>query len=269
MVELFGGKAVVVKTTFENNFKITAEELERSITSKTKWVVLNSPSNPTGEVYTKEELIEIGKVVERHPNVYIMSDDIYEHLVFGVKFYTLAQLFPNLQNRILTVNGVSKSYAMTGWRIGFAGIKNKELIKAMGNVQSQSTTNPASISQEAARVALLAAGDFRKQTVPVFAKRRDFVFERLTKINGVKAKKPDGAFYIFFSVEALVDKKTDRILGIHIIGSNAGEMIAEGVLGMEYGASSEDIGRTCHAHPTLSEAFKEAAMAAYGKPIHM
>ena len=209
MVELFGGKAVVVKTTFENNFKITAEELERSITSKTKWVVLNSPSNPTGEVYTKEELIEIGKVVERHPNVYIMSDDIYEHLVFGVKFYTLAQLFPNLQNRILTVNGVSKSYAMTGWRIGFAGIKNKELIKAMGNVQSQSTTNPASISQEAARVALLEAVDFRKQTVPVFAKRRDFVFERLTKINGVKAKKPDGAFYIFFSVEALVGKKTE------------------------------------------------------------
>jgi aspartate aminotransferase len=209
MVELFGGKAVVVKTTFENNFKITAEELERSITSKTKWVVLNSPSNPTGEVYTKEELIEIGKVVERHPNVYVMSDDIYEHLVFGVKFYTLAQLFPNLQNRILTVNGVSKSYAMTGWRIGFAGIKNKELIKAMGNVQSQSTTNPASISQEAARIALLEAGDFRKQTVPVFAKRRDFVFERLTKINGVKAKKPDGAFYIFFSVEALVGKKTE------------------------------------------------------------
>jgi aspartate aminotransferase len=209
MVELFGGKAVVVKTTFENNFKLTAKELEWAITPKTKWVVLNSPSNPTGEVYTKEELLEIGKVIERHSHVYVMSDDIYEHLVFGVKFYTLAQLFPNLQNRILTVNGVSKSYAMTGWRIGFAGIKDKALIKAIGNVQSQSTTNPSSISQEAARVALLEAGGFRKETVPVFAKRRDYVFERLTKINGVKAKKPDGAFYIFFSVEGLIGKKTE------------------------------------------------------------
>ena len=209
MVELFGGKAVVVKTTFENNFKLTAKELEQAITSKTKWVVLNSPSNPTGEVYTKEELIEIGKVIEKHSHVYVMSDDIYEHLVFGVKFYTLAQLFPNLQNRILTVNGVSKSYAMTGWRIGFAGIKDKTLIKAIGNVQSQSTTNPSSISQEAARLGLLEAGNFRAETVPVFAKRRDYVFERLTKINGVKAKKPDGAFYIFFSVEGLIGKKTE------------------------------------------------------------
>lgn len=210
MVELFGGKAVVVKTKFENNFKITAEELEKAITSKTKWIVLNSPSNPTGEVYTKEELLAIGKIIEKNPHVYVMSDDIYEHLVFGVQFYTLAQLFPNLQNRILTINGVSKSYAMTGWRIGFAGIKDKTLIKAIGNVQSQSTTNPSSISQEAARVALLEAGNFRKETVPVFAKRRDYVFERLTKIKGVKAKKPDGAFYIFFSVEGLIGKKTQN-----------------------------------------------------------
>ncbi|MDA0617252.1 MAG: pyridoxal phosphate-dependent aminotransferase, partial [Proteobacteria bacterium] len=225
MVELFGGKAVVVKTKFENNFKITAEELEKAITQKTKWIVLNSPSNPTGEVYTKEELFAIGNVIEKHSHVYVMSDDIYEHLVFGVKFYTLAQLFPNLQNRILTINGVSKSYAMTGWRIGFAGIKDKALIKAIGNVQSQSTTNPSSISQEAARLALLEAGNFRKETVPVFAKRRDYVFDRLTKINGIKAKKPDGAFYIFFSVEDIIGKKTEsgKVL-------NSSEVITEYLL---------------------------------------
>lgn len=209
MVELFGGKAIIVQTKFENNFKLTAEELEKAITPKTKWLVLNSPSNPTGEVYTKEELVAIGKVVEKHSHVYVMSDDIYEHLVFGVKFYTLAQLFPHLQNRVLTINGVSKSYAMTGWRIGFAGIKNKEIIKAIGNVQSQSTTNPSSISQEAARVALTMGDSFRNETVPVFQKRRDYVFNRLTQIQGIEAKKPDGAFYIFFSVEKLIGKKSE------------------------------------------------------------
>ena len=207
MVELFGGKAVIVKTTFENAFKLTAQDLSKAMTPKTKWVILNSPSNPTGEVYTKEELIAIGKVVEAHPHVYVMSDDIYEHLTFGVKFYTLAQLFPNLQSRILTVNGVSKSYAMTGWRIGFAGIKDKAIIQAIANVQSQSTTNPSSISQEAARVALEMGDSFRRETVPVFEKRRNYVFDRLTKIDGVEAKLPSGAFYVFFSVEKLIGKK--------------------------------------------------------------
>ena len=210
MVELFGGKAVVVKTTFENSFKLTASDLQKAITPKTKWVILNSPSNPTGEVYTKEELTAIGKVVETHPHVYVMSDDIYEHLTFGVKFYTLAQLFPNLQHRILTVNGVSKSYAMTGWRIGFAGIKDKAIIKAIANVQSQSTTNPSSISQEAARVALEMGDSFRLETVPVFEKRRNYVFERLTKMKGVEAKLPSGAFYVFFSVEKLIGKKAEN-----------------------------------------------------------
>jgi aspartate aminotransferase len=210
MVELFGGKAVIVKTTFENSFKMTAQDLKNAITPRTKWVILNSPSNPTGEVYTKEELIAIGNVVEKNPHVYVMSDDIYEHLVFGVKFYTLAQLFPNLQHRILTVNGVSKSYAMTGWRIGFAGIKDKAIIKAIANVQSQSTTNPASISQEAARVALEMGNSFRRETVPVFEKRRNYVFDRLTKMNGVEAKLPSGAFYVFFSVEKLIGKTAEN-----------------------------------------------------------
>lgn len=225
MVELFGGKAVVVKTTFENSFKLTAEDLQKSITPRTKWVILNSPSNPTGEVYTKEELLAIGKVVEANPHVYVMSDDIYEHLVFGVKFYTLAQLFPSLQHRILTINGVSKSYAMTGWRIGFAGIKDKSIIKAISNVQSQSTTNPASISQEAARVALEMGDSFRKETVPVFESRRNYVFERLTKMSGVEAKLPSGAFYVFFSVEKLIGKQTD---GGKVMESS--EMITEYLL---------------------------------------
>ena len=210
MVELFDGVAVIVKTTFENSFKITAAELKKAITPKTKWVILNSPSNPTGEVYTKEELLAIGKVVEENPHVYVMSDDIYEHLIFGQKFYTIAQLFPNLQNRILTINGVSKGYAMTGWRIGYAGIKNKEIIGAISKVQSQSTTNPSSISQEAARTGILNAGNFRHETVPVFQKRRDYVFGRLTKMNGIKAKLPAGAFYVFFSVEGLIGKKAEN-----------------------------------------------------------
>ncbi len=219
MVELFGGKSVIVKTTFENAFKLTAEQLAKAITPRTKWVILNSPSNPTGEVYTKEELLAIGSVVENNPNVYVISDDIYEHLVFGVKFYTLAQLFPHLQNRILTVNGVSKSYAMTGWRIGFAGIKDKSIIKAIANVQSQSTTNPSSISQEAARVALLMDDSFRRETVPIFEQRRDYVFNRLIKIDGVDAKLPSGAFYIFFSVEQLIGKKTEN--GTIMVSSEA------------------------------------------------
>lgn len=209
MVALFDGKPIIVKTTFENSFKITAAELEKAITPKTKWIVLNSPSNPTGGVYTKEELLALGHVVEKHPHVYVISDDIYEHLTFEGKFHTMAELFPNLQNRILTVNGVSKGYAMTGWRIGYAAIKNKEIISAISKVQSQSTTNPSSISQEAARTALLNAGSFRGETVPVFQKRRDYVFGRLTKMNGIRAKLPSGAFYIFFSVENLIGKKTE------------------------------------------------------------
>lgn len=215
IVELFDGKAVIVKTTFANNFKLTAEELKNAITPQTKWVILNSPSNPTGEVYTKDELLDIGQVIEDNPHVYVLSDDIYEHLVFDVKFYTLAELFPNLQNRILTVNGVSKGYAMTGWRIGYAGIKNTTLIKAIANVQSQSTTNPSSISQEAAIFALLECKDFRNKSVPVFQKRRDYVFKRLTAINGVEAKLPSGAFYIFFSVQKLIGKKTQNGVELH------------------------------------------------------
>ncbi len=215
IVELFDGKAVIVKTTFANNFKLTAEELKNAITPQTKWVILNSPSNPTGEVYTKDELLDIGQVIEDNPHVYVLSDDIYEHLVFDVKFYTLAELFPNLQNRILTVNGVSKGYAMTGWRIGYAGIKNATLIKAIANVQSQSTTNPSSISQEAAIFALLECKDFRNKSVPVFQKRRDYVFKRLTAINGVEAKLPSGAFYIFFSVQKLIGKKTQNGVELH------------------------------------------------------
>jgi aspartate aminotransferase len=199
---------VIIKTTFENSFKITPQELQKAITPKTKWVVLNSPSNPTGEVYSKEELLALGKVIEANPHVYVMSDDIYEHLIFGQKFHTLAELFPNLQSRILVVNGVSKGYAMTGWRIGYAAIKNKEIIDAISKVQSQSTTNPSSISQEAARTGILNATSFRGQTVPVFEKRRNYVFNRLIKMNGIKAKMPSGAFYVFFSVENLIGKKT-------------------------------------------------------------
>ena len=209
MVELFGGKSVIVQTTFENNFKAKASDIEKAITQKTKWIILNSPSNPTGEVYLESELREIANVLLKNPHVYVISDDIYEHLIYDdIKYTTLAGIEPSLINRVLTVNGVSKSYAMTGWRIGYAGIKDVSLIKAIANIQSQSTSNPCSISQSAAVEALNGPQGFLDESKVKFRRRRDLFSSILSSIDGITIKKPAGAFYLFFSIEKLLGKKT-------------------------------------------------------------
>jgi aspartate aminotransferase len=197
MVMLAGGEPVAVPTTLESGFKMSAEALERAITPKTKWVLLNSPSNPTGAAYTRAELKQLTDVLVRHPNVYVMTDDMYEHLVYDdFDFKTIAQVEPRLYERTLTVNGVSKTYCMTGWRIGYGG-GPKALIKAMGAIQSNSTANPCSISQAAAIEALTGPQDFIPVHNRSFKERRDLVVEMLNRVPGLFCPRPEGAFYVY------------------------------------------------------------------------
>lgn len=208
MVLLGSGIPVIVDSSAKNNFKITANELEEKITTKTKWLILNSPSNPTGACYDAGELRMLADVLLRHPQVHILSDDIYEHLIFdGLKFSTIASIEPKLKERCLVVNGVSKAYAMTGWRIGY-GAGSEALIKAMGIIQSQSTSCPSSIGQAAAIEALNGNQDFIKPNALLFQKRRDMVVEMLNKIEGIECNTPNGAFYVFPSCTGLYGKKT-------------------------------------------------------------
>jgi len=208
MVLLAEGEPVIVNCTQENNFKLTAEALEAAITPKTKWLILNSPSNPTGFAYTHDEIKALTKVLLKYPNVYILSDDMYEHLVYDdFEFATPAQVEPELAKRILTVNGVSKSYAMTGWRIGFAG-GPAEIIKAMKKIQSQSTSNPSSISQAAATAALNGDQSFLGARNDVFKERRDMVVDMLNDCEGLTCLKPEGAFYVYPSCAGVMGKKT-------------------------------------------------------------
>ena len=210
IVDFAGGKSVVIECDESCEFKISAEKLSAAINAKTKWFILNSPSNPTGSCYTESELLELSKVLEANPHVNIMSDDIYEHLVYdNFKFKTIAQLNPKLVNQTLTINGVSKAYAMTGWRIGYAA-GSKSLIKAMGKLQSQSTSNPSSISQAASVEALNGDQSFLKSRADVFKKRRDFVVKALNDMNGISCTVPQGAFYVFPSCKDLFGKKTSE-----------------------------------------------------------
>ena len=210
IVDFAGGKSVVIECDESCEFKISAEKLSAAINAKTKWFILNSPSNPTGSCYTESELLELSKVLEANPHVNIMSDDIYEHLVYdNFKFKTIAQINPKLVNQTLTINGVSKAYAMTGWRIGYAA-GNKSLIKAMGKLQSQSTSNPSSISQAASVEALNGDQSFLKSRADVFKKRRDFVVKALNDMNGISCTVPQGAFYVFPSCKDLFGKKTSE-----------------------------------------------------------
>ena len=210
IVDFAGGKSVVIECDESCEFKISAEKLSAAINAKTKWFILNSPSNPTGSCYTESELLELSKVLEANPHVNIMSDDIYEHLVYdNFKFKTIAQLNPKLVNQTLTINGVSKAYAMTGWRIGYAA-GSKSLIKAMGKLQSQSTSNPSSISQAASVEALNGDQSFLKSRADVFKKRRDFVVKALNNMNGISCTIPQGAFYVFPSCKDLFGKKTSE-----------------------------------------------------------
>ncbi|NIZ00054.1 aspartate transaminase [Thalassospira lucentensis] len=202
------GTPVIVECQEENDFKITASELEAAITPKTKWVVLNSPSNPTGAAYSRDELRAIADVLLKHENVYIMSDDMYEHLVYdGFEFTTIAQIEPKLKARTLTCNGVSKSYAMTGWRLGYAA-GPVELIKAINKVQSQSSTHTSSISQAASVEALNGKQDFLAERAEVFKGRRDLVVAALNECEGLSCKKPEGAFYVYPSCAGAIGKTT-------------------------------------------------------------
>ena len=206
IVLLAGANPIVIECSEEQGFKLTAKDLESSITNNTKWVILNSPSNPTGACYTEQEIKNLAQVLRRKPHVNILSDDIYEHVTYeGFKFFTIAQI-PELKNKVVTMNGVSKSYAMTGWRIGYAA-GDKEVIKAIAKIQSQSTTNPSSISQAAAVEALNGTQDFIPIRSLAFQERRDFVVNSLNAIDGIKCLKPDGAFYVFPSCKDLIGKK--------------------------------------------------------------
>ena len=207
MVLLAGGKPKIVKCSEKNEFKITPVELKKAINKKTKWLIINSPSNPTGSCYTKEEIQELSKILIKNKKVFILSDDIYEHITYdGFEFFTIAQI-KSLKDRVLTMNGVSKSYSMTGWRIGY-GAGPKDIIKAMAKIQSQSTTNPSSISQAAAVEALNGTQDFIKTRSESFKERRDFVVENLNNIEGLSCLKPNGAFYVFPNCKKLLGKKT-------------------------------------------------------------
>ncbi|MDC0216233.1 pyridoxal phosphate-dependent aminotransferase [Candidatus Pelagibacter sp.] len=206
IILLAGGIPIILECNEKQGFKINPSELEKFITPKTKWIILNSPSNPTGACYSENNIREIGKVLIKYPHVHILSDDIYEHIIYeGFKFFTIAQI-EELKERVLTMNGVSKAYSMTGWRIGYAA-GPKEIIKAIAKIQSQSTTNPSSISQAAAVEALNGIQDFIKERATSFQERRDFVVKALNEIDGIKCLNPNGAFYVFPSCEGLFGKK--------------------------------------------------------------
>ena len=210
MTLLAGGKPIIVRCSLETDFKLTAEELEKFVTKKSKWLILNSPSNPTGACYSRRELEEIAEVVRRHDNLYVMTDDIYEHIVYdNFEFFTFAQVAPDLKDRVLTVNGVSKSHCMTGWRIGYA-VGPKMLIKAMTKIQGQSTSNASSISQYAALAGISGSNDFLKPCLKAFDERRHFVVNKLNSIQGISCLLPKGAFYAFPNVSGLVGKKTNN-----------------------------------------------------------
>ncbi len=208
MVLLAEGEPVAVPCSQNNSFKLRAEDLESAITAKTKWLILNSPSNPTGAAYSHDEMKAVTDVLKAHPQVWVMTDDMYEHLVYdGFEFVTPAQVEPELYDRTLTVNGVSKAYAMTGWRIGYAG-GPAELIKAMSKMQSQSTSNPSSVSQAAAVEALSGPQDYIAERNAVFKERRDLVVELLNTCPGLQCHKPEGAFYVYPSCAGTIGKKT-------------------------------------------------------------
>ncbi|HIV78314.1 MAG TPA: pyridoxal phosphate-dependent aminotransferase [Candidatus Sphingomonas excrementigallinarum] len=208
VVQFAGGVPVIVKAGPEQGYKLTPEALDAAITPKTKWVILNSPSNPTGAGYTADELKALGEVILRHPHVWVFADDMYEHIVYdGFRFATIAQVCPELYERTLTVNGCSKAYAMTGWRIGYAG-GAPWLIKAIAKLQSQSTSNPCSVAQAAATAALTGDQSFLAERNQAFQARRDMVVSMLNEIDGMTCPTPEGAFYVYPSFAPLIGKTT-------------------------------------------------------------
>ncbi len=259
VVNYFNGKPIFVQCGEESGFKITPRQLENTINQSTKWFILNSPSNPTGSCYTKNELLELANVLKKYPHVNIMTDDLYEHLIYDDnEFHTFASIAPELKERILTLNGVSKAYAMTGWRIGYAG-GNASLIKAMGKLQSQSTSNPTSISQAAAVEALNGDNSFIAERAKVFKGRRDFLINEFTSMNGITCRVPEGAFYVFPSCKGVigkVDESNNKITndeefttsllehaGVAVVQGSAFGL--EGYFRISYATSDENLKNAC------------------------
>lgn len=208
MVIIAGGVPRFIDSTLESGLKVTPQALEAAITPKTKWLIFNSPSNPSGAAYSRDEIRALADVLVRHPHVYVMSDDMYEHITYGgFEFTTLAQVAPELYDRVLTMNGVSKAYAMTGWRIGYAG-GPKTIVRTMAKLQSQTTSNPCSISQAAALEALSGPQDFIAERARAFEERRDLVVGMLNEADGITCPMPDGAFYVYPSIAGVIGKRT-------------------------------------------------------------
>ena len=230
IVSLCGGVPVAVACPEATGFKLTPADLDAAITPKTKWLILNSPNNPTGAAYTRAEMKALTDVLLKHPHVHVMTDDMYEHLVYdGFEFVTPVQVEPGLYDRTLTVNGVSKAYAMTGWRVGYAGGR-RDLVKAMAKVQSQSTTNASSISQAAAVEALSGPQHFIAERNAVFKERRDLVVGMLNQTNGMACRRPEGAFYVYPSCHGLIGKTTPEGKTLESDGDVATYLLeAEGV----------------------------------------
>ncbi|UYV39580.1 pyridoxal phosphate-dependent aminotransferase [Rhodobacteraceae bacterium D3-12] len=258
MVLLAGGTPVTVAATLENNFKLTAEQLESAITPKTKWFIFNSPSNPTGAGYTRDELKALTDVLMRHPHVWVMTDDMYEHLAYDdFTFCTPAEVEPGLYDRTLTCNGVSKAYAMTGWRIGYAA-GPKELIAAMRKIQSQSTSNPSSVSQWAAVEALNGPQDFLKEWCVVFQRRRDLVLSMLREIDGMTCPTPEGAFYVYPSITGLIGKTSPKGVKITDDESFSKALLEESGVAVVFGAAFGLSPNFRISYATSDEALTEA-----------
>ncbi len=206
MVTLAEGTPIIVETSIEDGFKITPDQLEAKITKNTKWFILNSPGNPTGSVYKKNELKEISRILIKNPHLQILSDDIYEHIIYNESFYNILNIAPELYERTFIVNGVSKAFSMTGWRIGY-GAGDKAIINSISKIQSQSTTNPCSISQVAAKHALLSEKKFLKEWIKKFELRKDFLIDFFSSIDGLNPFIPSGAFYLYVSCDGFINKK--------------------------------------------------------------
>ncbi|WP_430397861.1 pyridoxal phosphate-dependent aminotransferase [Ferrovibrio sp.] len=258
IVNFAGGTPVALPTTAEHGFKVQAADLDKAITPKTKWLILNSPSNPSGAAYTRDELKALTDVLLKHPHVWILTDDMYEHLVYdNFVFTTPAQVEPKLYDRTLTMNGVSKSYCMTGWRIGYAA-GPVQLIKAMGSLQSQSTSNPSSISQAAAVEALNGPQDFIPKNNAVFKARRDLVVSMLNQAKGITCPKPEGAFYVYPSCAGTIGKTSPGGVKINNDEDFCNALLEEAGVAVVFGAA---FGLSPHfriSYATSTEVLKDA-----------
>ena len=258
IVQLGGGTPVIVECSLEDGFRLTPEALEKAITPKTKWLIFNQPSNPTGACYTREQLKALTDVLMKHPHVWVLTDDMYEHLVYGgFRFTTVLEVEPALYDRTLTMNGVSKAYAMTGWRIGYCA-GPEDLIKAMAKLQSQSATNATSISQWAAVEALNGTQDFIPGFQKLFEGRRDLVVSMLNQCAGIECPRPEGAFYVYPSIRKLIGKKTP---GGKVIDSDAtfvGELLEATGVAVVHGAAFGLSPFFRISYATSNEALEEA-----------